>query len=186
MCGRTVNGSEQLSHWCSGKFVFLESSSMLNATPVTNAFLSYTWLNKYFFFWFVFSTSWLYFYFTVYLIMYWWKGTPCVVVVVPREPSRKRRYEEQEGLREFCLFEGSFCWAKKWTEYLILHFLFTLRITKNKIFGNVFEFRQQVWHWNVLIESGYWKITFQQFSFSINLNSFYVKLGEPLRKTSKL
>ena len=31
--------SQQLSYWCSGKFVFLEHSSMLNATPVTNAFL---------------------------------------------------------------------------------------------------------------------------------------------------
>ena len=42
MCARTVNGSEQLSYCCSGTFIFLECSSVLNdATPVTNAFLSY-------------------------------------------------------------------------------------------------------------------------------------------------
>ena len=52
MCAnaRTVNGSEQLSYWCPGTLNFLECSSMLNAAPVTNAFLSYTWLSKCFFF----------------------------------------------------------------------------------------------------------------------------------------
>ena len=35
-CVRTVNGSEQLSYWCS--VIFLEYSSMLNATTVTNTF----------------------------------------------------------------------------------------------------------------------------------------------------
>ena len=46
MCVRTVNGSEQLSYWCSSTLIFLECSSMLNAA---NAFLSYTWLAKCFF-----------------------------------------------------------------------------------------------------------------------------------------
>ena len=72
---------------------YIECSSMLNAASVTNAFLSYTWLSM-FFLWCFFSTSWLHFYFTGYLIMYWWKRTPCVVVVVTRKPSRKRRYVE--------------------------------------------------------------------------------------------
>ena len=40
------------------------------------------------------STSWLRFYFTGYLITYWWKRTPCVVVLVIGKPSRKRRYVE--------------------------------------------------------------------------------------------
>ena len=34
--------SEQLSCWYSGSFIFLECSSVLNATPVANAFLNCT------------------------------------------------------------------------------------------------------------------------------------------------
>ena len=56
MCAKTVNGSKQLSYWCSGKLIFLECSSMSNAAPVINAFLSYTWLSKAFFLMFFFST----------------------------------------------------------------------------------------------------------------------------------
>ena len=46
---KAVNGSKQLSYWCSGTLVFLECSSMLNSVPETNAYLSYTWLSKCFF-----------------------------------------------------------------------------------------------------------------------------------------
>ena len=87
---KAVNGSKQLSYWCSGTLVFLECSSMLNSAPETNAFLSYTWLSKCFFSDVFFSTSCLHFYLTGYLIMYWWKCTPCVVVLVTRKPSKKR------------------------------------------------------------------------------------------------
>ena len=89
VCARTINGSKQFSYWCSGTFIFLECSSMLNASPVTNVFLGYTWLGRSFFSEVFFSTSWLDFSFTGYLIMYWWKRTPCVVAVVIRKPLRK-------------------------------------------------------------------------------------------------
>ena len=56
----------------------------------------------------------------------------------------------------------------------------------NKIFKNVLEFRQQICHWNALIVLGYWYISLLQSSFPINLNSFYIKIGEPFTKTSKL
>ena len=49
MCARTVNGFDQLSYWCSGTLIFLECSSMLNATLVKNTFLIYTWLSNCFF-----------------------------------------------------------------------------------------------------------------------------------------
>ena len=49
MCARTANGSKQLSYWYSGTFTFLECSSVLNATPVTNTFLSCTLLSICFF-----------------------------------------------------------------------------------------------------------------------------------------
>ena len=45
MCVRSVNGSEQLSYWCSDTFIFLEFSSLLNVIPVSNSFLSYTLLS---------------------------------------------------------------------------------------------------------------------------------------------
>ena len=54
MCAKSVNGSKQLSYWCSGTLIFLECSSILNVAPVTNAFLSYTWLSKCFFVIYVF------------------------------------------------------------------------------------------------------------------------------------
>ena len=54
MCARTVNGSEQLSYWRPGTSIYPECSSMLNAAPVINSFLSYTWLSKCFFWCFFF------------------------------------------------------------------------------------------------------------------------------------
>ena len=50
---------------------------------------------------------------------------------------------------------------------------------------NVLKFRQQMCLWNVLIV---WWGTGKYFSqcFPINFNSFFVKIGEPLTKTSKL
>ena len=56
---------------------------------------------------------------------------------------------------------------------------------KNKIFEIVLEFRQQICHWNILVMLMYWQIILLQSSFLINLNSFYVKIGELLTKTSK-
>ena len=41
MCARTINGSEKLSYWL-GTLIFLECSFMLNAAPITNAFLDST------------------------------------------------------------------------------------------------------------------------------------------------
>ena len=41
MC-KDVNESEQISYWCSGTFIFLEFSSVLNVTTVTGAFLNCT------------------------------------------------------------------------------------------------------------------------------------------------
>ena len=41
MCARTAKGSEELCYSDSGTFIFLVRGSVLNATPVTNAFLSY-------------------------------------------------------------------------------------------------------------------------------------------------
>ena len=49
MCARAVNGSEQLSYWYSDTFTFLECSSVLNTTPVTNAFLNCILLSMFFF-----------------------------------------------------------------------------------------------------------------------------------------
>ena len=91
MCARTVNGSEQLSYWCSRTLTFLDWSSMLHAAHVTNAFLSYTGLTKCFFS-DVFFTSWLHFYFTGSLIMYWWKRTPCVAVYLKVLLSQKMNW----------------------------------------------------------------------------------------------
>ena len=42
MCASIVNRFEQLSYGCLGTLIFVECSSMLNAAPLTNAFLSYT------------------------------------------------------------------------------------------------------------------------------------------------
>ena len=39
---KDVNESEQISYWCSGTFIFLEFSSVLNVTPVTGAVLNCT------------------------------------------------------------------------------------------------------------------------------------------------
>ena len=137
MFGGTVNESEQLSYWCSGTLTFLECSSMLNAAPVTNAFLSYTWLV-------FFSTSWLHYYFTGYLITYWWERTPCVIVVVTRKPSKKR------GLK--VLFAGT----KNELSILSSISFLIYESQKSKILEEVLEFIQQVCHWNLLIELGYW------------------------------
>ena len=128
VCARTVNGSEQLSYWCSGTLIFVECSSMLNVAPVANAFLSYTWLGKCFFSDIFFSTSWLHFYFTGYLIMYWWKRS------LWWQESLQGN-EDTRRVSEFCLFKGSFCWAIKWIECLIFHFLFTLQIKQKKKIG---------------------------------------------------
>ena len=98
---------------------------MLNVAPVANAFLSYTWLGKCFFSDIFFSTSWLHFYFTGYLIMYWWKRS-----LWWQEGLQGN--EDTRGVSEFCLFKGSFCWAIKWVECLIFHFIFTLQIKKKK------------------------------------------------------
>ena len=150
MCARTINGSKQFSYWWSGTLSFLECSSMLNASPVTNAFLGYTWLSRSFFSDVFFSTSWLDFYFTRFLIMYWWKRTPCVVVVVIK--SLQGNEDMWSKPSKWILFKISFCWAKKWIEYLIFHFFFTYyESQKNNIFENVLEFRQQICPWNVLI-----------------------------------
>ena len=107
--------------------IFVESSSMLNVAPVANAFLSYTWLGKCFFSDVFFSTSWLHFYFTGYLIIYWWKRS-----LWWQEGLQGN--EDTRGVSEFCLFKSSFCWAKKWIEYLLFYFFFlTLQIAKNKV-----------------------------------------------------
>ena len=71
-----------------------------------------------------------------------------------------------------------------WISYLPFPFCITI-YKKNKIFGNVLEFRQQICHGNVLIVLGYWEITLQQSSFPINLNPFYVKIEEPLTEILK-
>ena len=77
--------------------------------------------------------SWPHFYYSGYLIMHWWKPTPCMV----------------------------------------------------KKIENVLEFRQQMCLWNVLIV--WWGIgKYSSQCFPINFNSFFVKIGEPLTKTSKL
>ena len=34
----TANGSKPIPYWCLGKLIFLEGGSVLNATPVANAF----------------------------------------------------------------------------------------------------------------------------------------------------
>ena len=72
-------------------------------------------------------------------------------------------------------------------ELSIFHFSFTLRIKKKKKKKNenVLEFRQQICLWNVLIV--WWGIgKYRSQCFPVNLNSFYVKIGEPLTKISKL
>ena len=46
MYARTVNEFKQHSYWWSGTLISLECSSMLNAAPVTNSFLRYTWPRK--------------------------------------------------------------------------------------------------------------------------------------------
>ena len=53
------------------------------------------------------------------------------------------------------------------------------------LYENFLEFRQHIYFWNVLIVLGYWKTTLLQSSFPVNLDSFYVKIGEPLTKKSK-
>ena len=125
---------------------------------------------------FIFS----HFYFTGYLIMYWWKRSPCKVVVVTRKPSGNRRYVEVNFLYLRDLFADPKNELSILTSISFLHY----ESQKNKIFENILEFREQVCHWNVLIVLGYWYITFLQSSFPINLSLFYVKIGEPLTKTS--
>ena len=100
------------------------------------------------FFLIFFSTSWLHFYFTGYLIMYWWKRS-----LWWQEGLQGN--EDTRGVSEFCLFKGSFCWAIKWVECLIFHFIFTLQIKKKKKL-EFLGFRKQIYHWNVLIVLGYW------------------------------
>ena len=66
-------------------------------------------------------------------------------------------------------------------ELSIFHFLFTLRIIKKKKIENVLEFRQQICLWNVLIV--WWGIgKYPSHCLPINLNSFYVKIGNLLQK----
>ena len=156
MCARTVNGFEQLYYWCSGTLIFLECSSMLNAAPVTNAFLSYTWLSKCFssdvFFSYNLTTILLYTLFDNVLMK--------TYSLFGRRGGKKAfKYTKICGViaSEFCLFKGSFCWAKKWIKHIIFHFLFTLRISKKKKkkkIENVLELRQQICHWNVLMLFG--------------------------------
>ena len=67
-----------------------------------------------------------------------------------------------------------------WVFYLTFPFYIT-NPKKIKFFEKVSEFRQQTRHWNVLIVLGYWYLL--QSSFLINLNLFYVKIGEPHTKT---
>ena len=56
---------------------------------------------------------------------------------------------------------------------------------KKKKYENVLEFRQQICLWNILIV--WWGIDkYPSQCFPVNLNSFYVKIGEPLTKISKL
>ena len=43
-CVQRLQIDRKNSHSCSGTFIFLVSDSVLNATPVTNVFLSYTLL----------------------------------------------------------------------------------------------------------------------------------------------
>ena len=124
MCARTLNGSEQLSL----RYIDF-SCSMLDATPVTNAFLSYTWLSKCCFFWCFFSyilnTFLFYRLFDNVLMKTYSLCDPC---------GDKKAFKETKirGViaSKRILFKGSFCWAKKRIEYLIFHLLFTLRITK--------------------------------------------------------
>ena len=138
---RNVNGSEQLSYWSLGKLSFLECSFMLNATPVTNAFSSYTWLNKCFFrdIFFYIPTTFLFYrlFDDVLMEMYSLCG----------RRGDKKTFQETKicGLiasKLIFLFKDFFCWAKKWIEYLIFYFLFILEIKKNEVFENVLEFRQ--------------------------------------------
>ena len=49
LCAKSANRFEQLSYWYSGTFIFLKYGSVLNVTPVTNAFLSCTLLSVCFF-----------------------------------------------------------------------------------------------------------------------------------------
>ena len=128
-CARTVNASAQLSYWCSGASIFLECSSMLNTAPVTNAFLSYTWLSQCFFFWC--------FFFYILTKFLFCRSFDNVLIKKyslcdHRGDNKAFKILKICGVKasEFCLFNSSFCWTKKWIEYLIFHFVFTLQITK--------------------------------------------------------
>ena len=138
--------ADALVHW-SGTLSFLECSYMLNAAPVTNPFLSYTWLSLCFF-----SASWLLFIWSVIdenVLLLWslrWQEIP----------------QGNEGM----------CSNSELGNFVYLKVLFAepnyeLRISssisflhhksqKNKMLENILEFRQQICHWNVLIVLVYW------------------------------
>ena len=134
MCARTINGSQQLSYWCSGTLIFFECSFMLNVAPVTNAFLSNTWLNKYFF-WCFFYILTIFLFYSLFDNVY---ITYSLCGLIYKEGFKEIKICGVIGVSEFCLFKGSFWWAKKWIRYLIFHFLFTLRFTKKIKFLETF------------------------------------------------
>ena len=156
MCARTVNGSEKLSFSCSGTFIFLECSSMLNAASVTNTFLSYTWLSKCFFsaVFFYILTAFLFYRLFDHVLMKTYSLCGCC--------CDKKTFKETTicGViaSEWILFIWSFFLpSQKMIRVRFLPFSFyVVNHKKNKIFENVLEFRQPICHWNVLIVLGYW------------------------------
>ena len=117
-------------------------------------------------------TSLIHLYFSGYLIMYWWKRT--------------QGDEDMWSNSEYVNFVSlKVVFAEPKNKFKILSSISYshYKPKKKKTFESISEFRQQICPWNLLIVL--WdieKITLLQSSFPINLNSFYVKLGNLLQR----
>ena len=131
MCTRTVNGSKQLSYWYSVTLIFLECSSMLNAASVINAFLSYTWLSKWFF-----SDFFFFFYIlTTFLFYRLFDNVLMKTYSLCGRCGDKKAFKETKicGVivsKWFLFMLKFFLLSQKMNRVSYLPFLFTLRITK--------------------------------------------------------
>ena len=155
MCARDVNGSKQLYYWCSGTLIFLDCSSMLNAATVTNAFLSYNWLSKCFFsvfFFYILTTFLFYRLFDNVLMKTYSLCGRC---------DDKKAFKETKTrgiivLKYFVYLKFLFAEQKYELSILSSISFFITNHKINNIFENILEFRQHIYHWNVLIAFGYW------------------------------